>query len=192
MTDFADVAVWLGRPAPEVAPELLGCILVRKIDGIEYRGIIVETEAYSTGDPACHAYKKRSDRNAVMFGKAGSVYVYLIYGIYHCINIVTDQDGVASAVLVRALELDQIPPWIDPKKSDRHGAGPGKLCSALKIDRSLNGMTLTPDSDIWLEIQQKPLEIVQTTRIGISQGIDIPWRWYISGHPEVSVLSKNR
>jgi DNA-3-methyladenine glycosylase len=189
MTDYVDVALWLNRPAEVVAPELLGCILVRKIDGIEYRGLIVETEAYAPGDPACHAYRKRSDRNAAMFGKAGSVYVYLIYGIYHCINIVTDEDGVASAVLIRALDLDQIPLWIDHNKSDRPAAGPGKLCRALKIDRTLNGMALIPQSDLWLEIEPKPLEIVQTTRIGLTKGVDIPWRWYIADHPQVSVLA---
>jgi DNA-3-methyladenine glycosylase len=189
MTDYADVSLWLSRPAAEVAPELLGCILVRKIDGIEYRGMIVETEAYAPGDPACHAYKKRSDRNAVMFGKAGAVYVYLIYGIYHCINLVTDRDGVASAVLIRAISLDKIPTWIEGK-SDRLGAGPGKLCRTLKIDRSLNGVTLVPQSDLWLELEKKPHEIIQTTRIGLTKGIDIPWRWYIAGHPEVSVLEK--
>jgi DNA-3-methyladenine glycosylase len=200
MTDA--ISLWLSRPAEEVAPDLLGCTLVRKIDGIEYRGIIVETEAYAPGDPACHAYKKRSDRNAAMFGKAGLVYVYLIYGIYHCINLVTDRDGVPSAVLVRALALDKIPPWIDRnivknlKNSDRLGAGPGKLCRALKIDRSLNGMELIPQSDLWLEIDglninKTAIEIVQTTRIGISKGVDITWRWYIAGHPAVSVLHKN-
>jgi DNA-3-methyladenine glycosylase len=196
------VSLWLSRPAEVVAPELLGCILVRKIDGIEYRGIIVETEAYAPGDPACHAYKKRSERNAAMFGKAGFIYVYLIYGIYHCINLVTDLDGVPSAVLIRALALDKIPPWIDRnsvkniKHSDRLGAGPGKLCRTLKIDRSLNGTELKPQSDLWLEIKvqdnnKRALEIVQTTRIGISKGGDIPWRWYVAGHPAVSILHKN-
>ncbi len=200
MTDA--ISLWLSRPAEVVAPDLLGCNLVRKIDGIEYRGIIVETEAYAPGDPACHAYKKRSDRNAAMFGKAGLVYVYLIYGIYHCINLVTDRDGVPSAVLIRALALDKIPPWIDCsikkniKNSDRLGAGPGKLCRTLKIDRTLNGMELIPQSDLWLEIDglkidKNSVEIVQTTRIGISKGVDIPWRWYIANHPAVSVLQKN-
>jgi DNA-3-methyladenine glycosylase len=192
MTDYADVALWLSRPAEVVAPELLGCILVRKINGIEYRGIIVETEAYSPNDPACHAYRKRSDRNAAMFGKAGSVYVYLIYGIYHCINIVTDQDGIASAVLIRALALEQIPPWIEDHKSDRLAAGPGKLCRALKIDRTLNGEPLIPQSEIWLEVAQKPLKIIQTTRIGLTKGVDIPWRWYIADHPQVSVFASTK
>jgi DNA-3-methyladenine glycosylase len=190
MTNLADVALWLSRPAEEVAPQLLGCTLVRKVDGVEYRALIVETEAYAPGDPACHAYRKKSDRNAVMFGKAGSVYVYLIYGIYHCLNIVTDLEGVASAVLIRAVALDQIPPWVQSSTSHRLGAGPGKLCRILKIDRSLNGVSLDPESDLWLEIEPNSLEVIQTTRIGLTKGIDIPWRWYITGHPEVSVVAK--
>ncbi len=182
-------SLWLSRPSEQVAPDLLGCILVRQIDGITYRGTIVETEAYAPGDPACHAYVKKSDRNAAMFGVAGSVYVYLIYGIYHCINIVTDKDRVPSAVLIRALALDQIPPWVNSKEiSDRVGAGPGKLCRALKIDRSLNALVLAPNSELWLEPKPQDLNFktVQTTRIGLSKGTDIPWRWYIKDHPAVS------
>jgi len=185
---------WLSRPSPEVAPDLLGCVLVRQIDGITYRGTIIETEAYAPGDPACHAYVKKSDRNAAMFGAAGTAYIYLIYGIYHCLNIVADGDGVGSAVLIRSLALDQIPPWIDPQiNSDRVAAGPGKLCRALKIDRSLNGLELNPnsgqDSGMWLEPRtQMTFDTVQTTRIGLTKGTDIPWRWYIKDHPAVSKL----
>ncbi|AFY74407.1 DNA-3-methyladenine glycosylase [Synechococcus sp. PCC 7502] len=191
------VSLFLNRPAPEVAPELLGCYLVREIDGVKYRGMIVETEAYAPGDPACHAYGKKSDRNAAMFGKAGFIYVYLIYGIYHCINIVTDQEDVASAVLIRALALDQVPPWIQGKqgkknhKIQRLASGPGKLCRALKIDRSLNNMPLSLRSGLWLELQTNQFQIVQTTRIGLTKGTEIPWRWYIGDHPEVSVQAKD-
>jgi DNA-3-methyladenine glycosylase len=83
-------ASWLARPSPNVAPELIGCTLVRQLpNGEQIRGMIVETEAYETGDPACHAYRRRTPRNGVMFGPAGISYVYLIYGIYHCLNILT-------------------------------------------------------------------------------------------------------
>ena len=159
-------------------------------DGRVIRGLIVETEAYAVGDPAFHAYKRRTDRNAVVFGPAGRSYVYLIYGIYHCFNVVTDVDGVPSAVLIRALQLESVP---DGENLHRFAAGPGKLCLALHIDRSLNGALLQPGEALWLEhrsSEQPQLassdSIVQTTRIGISKGVDLPWRWYIKNCPAVS------
>jgi DNA-3-methyladenine glycosylase len=167
-------------------------------DGQTFRGIIVETEAYAPGDPACHAYRRQTTRNAVMFGAAGMSYVYLIYGMYHCLNVVTDLDGVPSAVLIRALELQSIPDWVEPiKKPHLVAAGPGKLCRALKIDLSLTALPFQPDSPIWLEHrstafqqrwEQQAIQFVQTTRIGLTQGADIPWRWYIKDCPAVSRL----
>jgi DNA-3-methyladenine glycosylase len=180
---------WYSRTAQEVAPDLIGCTLVRRIDGADYRGLIVETEAYSHGDPACHGYAGKTDRNASIFGVPGSIYVYLIYGMYHCVNIVTEAEGVCSAVLIRALELDRIPTWISPaEKPERIAAGPGKLCRALKIDRSLDGIQLERNCDLWLEPRHPNFSetIYQTTRIGITKGIELPWRWYLKGHPSVS------
>ncbi|MDB9526731.1 DNA-3-methyladenine glycosylase [Oscillatoria sp. CS-180] len=195
---FLDTA-WLGRPSTEVAPDLIGCTLVRQFpDRTLYRGTIVETEAYAPDDPACHAYRRRTARNEVMFGPPGACYVYLIYGMYHCINVVTDLDTVPSAVLIRALDLESIPPWVDEKqrkKRDRVAAGPGKLCRALKIDRTLNGIQLEPGQPLWLEprsastqqaIAKGTLKMVQTTRIGLTQGADLPWRWYVKGCSAVS------
>ncbi|MEO1134620.1 MAG: DNA-3-methyladenine glycosylase [Cyanobacteria bacterium J06639_1] len=192
--DLAE-ADWFARPSPEVAPELLGCTLVRQFaDGSRYRCEITEVEAYAPGDPACHAYKRQTDRNRVMFGAAGHIYVYLIYGIYHCLNVVTDAEEVGSAVLIRALTLDELPPWISDKKRrkpDRVAAGPGLLCMALQLDRSHNGMALSPKEGeaLWIEKSDRPIphsDIVQTTRIGITQGADIPWRWYLRDSPSVS------
>lgn len=101
---------WLARPSTRVAPDLLGCSLVRQFpDGETIRATIVETEAYGPEDPACHAKEQRTPRYEAMFGPGGMSYVYLIYGMYHCFNVVTDADGVASAVLIRALQLDSIP-----------------------------------------------------------------------------------
>jgi DNA-3-methyladenine glycosylase len=192
-------AAWLSRPATEVAPDLIGCTLVRQLpDRSTWRSTIVETEAYGPNDPACHAYRRRTARNGVMFGPAGMSYVYLIYGIYHCFNVVTDQDGVASAVLIRAVELDMIPPWIDPTqppKPSRVGAGPGKLCRALQIDLSLTAQPLLPEQSLWLEPRSTPWQtqfdqgtigLTQTTRIGLTQGVDLPWRWYLSTSAAVS------
>ncbi|MGB3296437.1 MAG: DNA-3-methyladenine glycosylase [Phormidesmis sp.] len=186
-------AGWCDRPSIEVAPDLIGCILARQLpDGSLIRGTIVETEAYAPEDPACHAFRGKSQRNAAMFGPAGHSYVYLIYGMYHCLNVVTEATGIGSAVLIRALDLATLPPLIDPKqakKPHRVAAGPGKLCRALDIDRRLNGVPYRPDSGLWLEHRMSPVqptELVQTTRIGISKAAERPWRWYLKQSPAVS------
>lgn len=192
---------WLSESATIVAPNLIGCVVARKFpDGDVIRGMIVETEAYMAGDPACHAYQKKTHRNAPMFEAAGYAYVYLIYGIHHCFNIVTDRKDMASAVLVRALSLLNLPQAtqlkLSEKKIARLAAGPGKLCRILGIDRSCSGHLLAVEHDLWLEhrpgslsqhLQQGKRPIVQTTRIGISQGQELPWRWYLKDSPSVSV-----
>ena len=190
----------LARPSTEVAIDLLGCSLVRQLpDGKILRGMIVETEAYAPGDPAFHAYRRLTPRNQVLFGLAGRAYIYLIYGMYHCFNIVTDREGVPSAVLIRALQFESLPAGVDiaGKKLHTVAAGPGKLCRVLQIDRSLNGTILQPGEPLWLEhrrpefqqqLDAQGVTIVQTTRIGLSQGIDLPWRWYLHPCPAVSRL----
>jgi DNA-3-methyladenine glycosylase len=199
-------ALWLSRPSTEVAPALIGCILIRQMpDGLIIRGLIVETEAYTPDDPAMHAYRGRTKRNQVMFGPAGRAYVYQIYGSYYCLNIVTDQDEVASAVLIRALMLESIPPWIsspDKLKLHRIAAGPGKLCRALMIDVTLNTTPLQPGQALWLEhrdsqfqqqLEQGNFTLIQTIRIGLTKGVDLPWRWYLSNCPAVSkTVNSNR
>lgn len=191
---------WLARPSTSVAPDLLGCTLVRQLpNGEIIRGLIVETEAYAPGDPAFHAYRRRTNRNDVLFGLAGRSYIYLIYGIYHCFNIVTDQDGIPSAVLIRALQLLSLPAGIDPDLNQnlakKIAAGPGKLCRVMQIDRSLNGSVLQLGEPLSLEhrssefqqqLDSQAITFVQTTRIGLTQGIELPWRWYISNCPAVS------
>jgi DNA-3-methyladenine glycosylase len=185
---------WFARPAPEVAPDLIGCILVRQLpNGKQLRGIIVETEAYGPDDPACHAYRKRTIRNAVMFGPAGYSYVYLIYGIYHCFNVVTDQDGTASAVLIRALALPEprLDSALSPKVYARLAAGPGKLCQYLEIDRTLSQRPLIQGQPLWIEYPNREdsslsIALIQTTRIGLTQGAEIPWRWYLKGSVAIS------
>jgi len=190
---------WLSRPSTVVAPQLIGCRLVRQTpDGQLIKGLIIETEAYAPGDPACHAYRQRTPRNSVMFGPGGVTYVYLIYGLYNCLNIVTDQQDVPSAVLIRAVELESLPTWIEPtqpRKVQRVAAGPGKLCRVLQIDLSLTGKALHLGNPLWLEHRstefQKALDtqrqsLVQTTRIGLTRGTELPWRWYLKGCLAVS------
>ena len=191
---------WFDRSAVTVAPELIGCTLVRQLpDGTQLRGIIVETEAYQEGDPACHAYRKQTKRNQVMFGDPGYTYVYLIYGMYHCVNVVTDKIGAPSAVLIRALELEQSTlESISRKpreKPAKVAAGPGKLCRAMQIDLDLYGTKLELGQALWLEhrspdwqskMDVRSIELTQTTRIGLTQGVDLPWRWYVSGCHAVS------
>lgn len=201
-------AEWFDRSAVTIAPELIGCTLVRQLaDGTQLRGLIVETEAYQEGDPACHAYRKQTKRNQIMFGAPGYVYVYLIYGIYHCVNVVTDRSGAPSAVLIRALELEQQTLnsiTLKPKeKPIRAAAGPGKLCLAMQIDLDLYGTKLELGQAMWIEHRSTgwqskldlgtispqerfAIELTQTTRIGLTQGIDLPWRWYVKGCQAVS------
>jgi DNA-3-methyladenine glycosylase len=190
---------WLNRPSTIVAPELIGCTLIRQIPNVTVlHGLIVETEAYEPDDPAMHAYQRRTARNQIIFESAGHAYLYQIYGSYHCLNIVTDQAGIASSVLIRALELEIVPDWIDRQqqpKLHRIAAGPGKLCRALKIDLSLNATLLEPGQALWLEhrtpqFQQQlddgRLTLTQTTRIGLTKGADRLQRWYLANCPAVS------
>jgi DNA-3-methyladenine glycosylase len=200
MTETVISTDWLDRSVLIVAPELIGCTLVRQLpDGQQLRGKIVEVEAYQEGDPACHAYRKQTKRNQIMFGSAGYVYVYLIYGIYHCLNFVTDRAEFPSAVLIRALELDPVTlasiPLKPKEKPERVAAGPGKLCQAMQIDLALYGTKLASGQPMWLEsrsadwevgLDTGKIELVQTTRIGLTQGLALPWRWYIKGCKAVS------
>jgi DNA-3-methyladenine glycosylase len=197
-------AEWFARSAVSVAPDLIGCTLVRQLpDGMQLRGVIVETEAYQEGDPACHAYRKQTKRNQIMFGAPGYVYVYLIYGMYHCVNVVTDRVGAPSAVLIRALELEPetlSTILLKPKeKPIRAAAGPGKLCLAMQIDLTLYGTKLEPGQAMWIEhrandwqakLDLGAIELIQTTRIGLTQGVDLPWRWYVKGCKAVSIFGK--
>ena len=133
--------VYFNRPTVQVARSLIGKYLVRVIDGRILAGKIVEVEAYvGSQDRACHAAKGRTQRTEVMFGPAGVAYVYLIYGMYHCLNVVTEREEFPSAVLIRAIELKG--ELID---------GPGRLCRALEIDRSLNRVDLTTGESLWFE-----------------------------------------
>jgi len=178
-----------------VAQALLGCLLMRFDPVLEqwlpFR--VVETEAYTADDPACHAYNRKTGRAEMLYAHPGTAYVYLIYGMYNCLNVVTEPHGVAGAVLFRALE-----PLFEPIEESQFAQpamlrtnGPGRLTKALNIDRStFNGSPLTRvESGLYLaqgaELSDK--QVVQTTRIGITKAVDYPWRFYIRDNAWVSV-----
>jgi DNA-3-methyladenine glycosylase len=148
------------RPAIDVARDLIGKILVRRVRGKEFRARIVETEAYiGEHDLACHASKGRTARTDVMFGPAGRAYVYFIYGMYDMLNIVTGGEGDAQAVLVRAAEP------LDEWEADL--SGPGKLARAMQITRALNRYDLTGDKLFLLDDPSDQPHVVTTKRIGV-------------------------
>lgn len=179
---------FLKRPAHEVAPLLLGCILEREIDGKTIRAKIVETEAYDQSDAASHSFKGKTKRTDVMFGEPGCLYVYFTYGMHYCCNVVTGEKGVGAAVLIRAvepLEGEEFMQELRMVSGKNLTNGPAKLCQALSIGKSLNGHNLK-QSPLRLLIQKPVKEITQTKRIGISQAKDVEWRFYISGNEYVS------
>ena len=182
-----------GRPTIEVAKRLLGCVLVSQIDGERLAGRIVETEAYhGDTDPACHCYHRRTARNEVMFHSAGTFYVYLIYGMHYCVNVVTEAVDTGAAVLIRALEpVDGIDTMFRRRKREEEREltnGPAKLCQALGIGASDSGAHLSASSRLWIEMRPpiKKELIVATTRIGISQAKDFSWRFYVANSRFVS------
>lgn len=182
---------FLHGSAIEVAPRLLGCILERRIDGKMVRVKIVETEAYDQTDVASHSYNGRTPRTEVMFGPAGYLYVYFTYGMHYCCNVVVGEDGYGAAVLIRAVEpLDGVEVIYQNRKG-RKGAditnGPAKLCQALGINKSMNGHNLRQEPLRLIPTEPiKKGNVVQTTRIGISKGQDVPWRFYIKDNEWVS------
>jgi DNA-3-methyladenine glycosylase len=160
-------------------------------NGQVLRARIVETEAYDESDPGSHTYRGRSERNAVMYGPAGFMYVYFIYGMHHCCNIATGSDGHGEAALIRAVEPLVGEQEMIVRRKGQTAAnltnGPSKLCMALDITKELNGHDL---SQIPLRLIMRPAlpdtMIIQTTRIGLTKGIATPWRFYIRDNQYVS------
>lgn len=181
------------RPTLIVARELLGMKLCRRFRGSITSGMIVEVEAYlGSNDDASHSARGRTERNKVMFEEGGHCYVYLIYGMHCCVNIVSEHQGTGSAVLIRAVEpLDGLSQMVRRRgvvKSLEATNGPAKICEAFAIDRTLSGVDLTSSKKLWLEPHRslKNTEIVQTPRIGISKATEFPWRFYIRNNPWVT------
>jgi DNA-3-methyladenine glycosylase len=173
------------RSVHEVAPDLIGVTLL--VDGIG--GRIVEAEAYDHEDPASHGYRGRTDRNASMFGPPGHAYVYRSYGIHWCLNLVCEEEGVASAVLIRALEptygLDQMRARRGIDDPRLFCSGPGKLCQALGVTRDHDGLPLDrPPFE--LRPRDAAIDLVSGPRVGITRAADLPWRYAEAGSRFVS------
>lgn len=189
VTEISDFKFLKGS-AYEVAPQLLGCILERELNGQLLRVKIVEVEAYDQTDPASHTFKGRTARSNTMFGPAGHLYVYFTYGMHYCCNIVTGNDGFGSGVLIRAAEpIDGTAIMEVNRKQTGVNLtnGPAKLCQVLSINREFDGHDLST-SPIRL-IPQPPIQtstISQSVRIGISKARETSWRFYITGNPYVS------
>ena len=179
---------------------LLGKVLCRKTEDGILRARIIETEAYmGQGDKAAHASKGKTERTAVLFEDGGRAYIYLIYGMYCCLNISANVKDVPDCVLIRALEpLDGVQPMCKSRKTDKINnlcSGPGKLCQALQLTKSDNATFLTGNS-IWIEDDGfKVPAISASKRINIDyaeEAIDFLWRFYIPDSPYLSVRERKK
>ena len=147
--------------------------------------MIVETEAYSQEEEACHGYNKKCPSNQVLFGEPGKFYIYKSYGIHYCLNVVTDKDNFASGVLIRAVYISN--------KNERLASGPGLVTKAFEVDNKFNSLNVLDNKFLWirkgeLDIQKK--DLIQTTRIGISRAKNIKWRWYLKRSRSISKREK--
>lgn len=194
----------LAAPVEVAARALLGALIIRDADAGRCVARIVETEAYAgPEDRASHARFGRTARNGVMFGPAGRAYVYLVYGMHHCLNIVGGADGEAAAVLIRAVEplegidLMRLRRGASAGPDQRLGAGPARACQALDIDRALDGIDLLSEQRLWLaaptpagSAAPDSQPIVAGPRIGVAYAgtgwAARPWRFGIAGHASLS------
>ncbi|MEV8563979.1 DNA-3-methyladenine glycosylase [Streptomyces sp. NPDC051322] len=184
----------LAHPAEEVAPKLLGSVLTCKTPEGTVSIAITETEAYSgTADPASHAYRGRTPRNAVMFGPAGHLYVYRSHGLHWCANIVTGTDGIASAVLIRAGRVVEGEELARKRRGDkvegpRLARGPGNFCQALGVTAEHDGADVLTGASVRLSAGEPvPAELIRVgARVGVSRAHDWQHRFYLAGDPTVS------
>lgn len=183
--------VLAGHPT-DAARALLGASLHGR--GVSVR--IVEVEAYcGEQDPASHAYRGRSLRNAVMFGPAGHLYAYFVYGMHTCVNVSTGPDGVASAVLLRAGEvLSGVEVATARRPTSRRTAdlarGPANLALALGVTLADSGIDLLAGADVRLELDESVVEVAVGPRVGVSAAADVPWRFWVPGSPAVSAYRR--
>ncbi|HEX6415920.1 MAG TPA: DNA-3-methyladenine glycosylase [Candidatus Saccharimonadales bacterium] len=190
---MANEFAFLESPSSEVAPQLLGCMLEFGEGDNRHRVRIVEVEAYDQTDVASHSYRGETERTRVMFGPAGYLYVYFTYGMHYCMNVVVGQKGEGAAVLIRAVEpVNEDAQAALRMRRNKSGIeltnGPAKLCQALGVTKAMNGHDLSmPPLRLIKGGLNKKDAVVVTTRIGIREGKDVPWRFYIKGNPYVSV-----
>jgi DNA-3-methyladenine glycosylase len=188
------VAGFYARDTVKVAPDLLNKWLVRVVGHERLIGRIVEVEAYrGKDDPASHAFRGLTPRNAPMYGQPGHAYIYFTYGNHYCLNITTQEKGKPGAVLFRAVQpveglrtMKRFRPNVPDTELTN---GPGKLTKAMTIDKSLNEQDMTVVGPLFVtesEVSQAEYEIWRSTRIGIKVGLDKRWRYYLKGNPYVS------
>jgi|SRR5579859_987470 len=180
------------RNTVDVAQDLLGKIVVREFNNVRMTGRIVETEAYSCFEPACHGFRGQTESNKALFGPVGHAYIYFIYGMHYALNVVArDDKTLGGGVLIRALEpLEGIERMEKLRKiHEIHNLtnGPGKLAQALHITKKLYGVDLTKKGELYIADDgfKKP-SIIATQRIGISKAQDMMWRFVIKGNPFLS------
>lgn len=188
-------------PVTEVAPRLLGMVLVRREDdGTRTLARIVEVEAYDESDPASHTFRGRTPGNATMFGPAGHAYVYFTYGMHHCVNVVTGMRGHGAAVLLRAgIVLEGHALARERRHTSRRdmdlAAGPARLTTALAIDRELDGVDLADRTGpLWLahdDVIVPPARVAAGPRVGIRHAADHAWRYWVTGVPQVSTYRRH-
>lgn len=176
------------RDTKKVAEDLIGSLLVRNADDTVLKGMIVETEAYyGENDPASHASNGKTDRNEIMYGEPGYFYVYLCYGMYYLLNVVTEEKGVPGAVLIRSVKPVK---GIEKLKKNRGRDeditnGPGKLTEAFEVDKNFNGVDVSGDL-LYFERQNIDYDIGKSSRVGIKEGKDRLLRFYLKGSSYIS------
>jgi DNA-3-methyladenine glycosylase len=188
---------FFARSVHKVAPDLIGVTFL--VNGVG--GVIVEVEAYHHSEPAAHSYGGRTERNAAMFGPPGHAYVYRSYGVHWCVNFVCEAEGIASAILIRALEptegLNTMRRRRAVEDSRQLCSGPGKLCQALGITRAHNALPLDA-KPFQLFARSTPVDIVTGVRVGITMAAELPWRYglknsqFLSKPFNISGVLKNR
>ncbi|MFQ6130559.1 MAG: DNA-3-methyladenine glycosylase [Armatimonadota bacterium] len=184
-------AAFYDRPAQQVAPRLLGALMVHQSDQGLTAGRVVEVEAYlATGDSANHAARGRTERNAAMFGPPGTAYVYFVYGMHHCFNVVCGPVDVPEAVLVRALEptagIELMAARRGTERLELLASGPARLCQALGITREHDGADITRGPLYLAEGDPPAGKVIYTTRVGCPSTPHLRLRWYVRDSPCVS------